>query len=354
MRQGKRRLVGVGIVLCWLLWAGAYVGLAHGAVSADTSRSDMSGIDMSGIDALAGPPIVTMPVLAADAPNARQAHVPDSLPALPAPAGVDEPPAWGYNLVGRFAASQVSFQQWTEGGTNTITGRTRLDGLAERTRGNWSHVHEVQVTLGLVKQDTLAVRKAADEVHLRSSLRYQGQGFFKALNPTLASELRTQVAPGYNHKRNPFDDDEREPPVRVSDFFSPATLTQSIGLTFEEGWFQSRLGVGTKETVVIDRPLRALYQLRPDQPMRMEVGIESRTHVDKDLLENVNYSTTLGLFAAFNRANVPDMLWENELLLKVNRWINVSFEFTALYDRDLSSVLQRKQGFAVGLSYDFI
>lgn len=340
--------VGWGWVVIWAAcwWAACWIVAAPVYAEQSPTRVDTSIVSY---------PETYMPVLVGGPPRTRQPVVPDSLEApLTLPPLPPEEPAWVYDLVGRFAASQVRFAQWTEGGVNTVTGRARLEGVVERTQGSWSHTHQVRLTLGLVKQDTLAIRKAEDELNLRSTLRYQGRGFFEALNPTLASEVRTQFAPGFNYKKNPFQDDERKPPVRVSDFLAPAAFTQSIGLTFEEEWFKSRFGVGTKETVVLDPPLRVLYKLERDQPFRMEMGIESRTHVDKEVTDNVMYVSTLGLFAAFNRPELPDLLWENEVNLKVNTWLNVSFEFTALYDRDLNTVIQRKQGFAVGVSYDFI
>src|SRR5690606_32457685 len=103
---------------------------------------------------------------------------------------------------------------------------------------------------------------------------------------------------GYNFKENPFQDG-RALPVKVSDFLAPATFTESIGLTYNpRAWFSQHLGVGSKQTVVARPFYRRLYNLRPDQPVRVEVGLESRTKFEKEVFENVVVKSSLGLFAA--------------------------------------------------------
>src|SRR5690606_38281168 len=104
-----------------------------------------------------------------------------------------------------------------EGGVNTLATTAVLEGKAKGMSGPWEQNHEVRLVLGIVKQDTLEVRKAEDLIRIRSSLQYRGDGFFRTINPTLAAEVNTQFASGFNYKRNPFEDG-RTPPVKVSDF----------------------------------------------------------------------------------------------------------------------------------------
>lgn len=258
---------------------------------------------------------------------------------------------WQNDLISKISFSQLGFQNWEEGGLNTLSTVTGLEGKITRDIGSWAQTYEINLSFGFVKQDTLNLRKANDVIRLRSSLQYQGDGFFKILNPTLASEIRTQFADGFNYKKNPFGDG-RKPPVKVSDFLAPAIFSQSLGLTYVPGkWFTQRMGIGAKETVVRHTKLRPLYKLSPDQLVRFELGAESRTKVDWEVFENVRYKTSLGLFAAFNKPDLPDLLWENEIVLQVNAWLHVSLEYAALYDRDLGSQLQMKEMLAVGLSY---
>jgi len=143
--------------------------------------------------------------------------------------------------------------------------------------------------------------------------------------------------------------------VKVSEFFSPGTFTQSLGLTYEPApWFQQRLGVGAKQTIVALPRLRTLYGLTPDNLVRLQVGIEASTAVDVVIAENVRYISGLTLFAAFNQEDLPDMLWENQIRMSVNSFLDVRFEFTAYYDRDVSTALQMKEVLAVGVSFSIL
>ena len=203
----------------------------------------------------------------------------------------------------------------------------------------------------MIKQDTLEVRKSDDLIRLASELQYQGEGFFASFNPTIATELRTQFAAGYNYKKNPFEDG-RPLPVKVSDFFAPAIFNQAIGLTYDPApWFTQRFGLGAKETVVMIEAFRPLYSLEPDEAVELEIGLESHTELDRELFENVQFQSTLGLFAAFNKPDLPDLLWENLVTMKVNAWLNVTFEADVLYDRDISELLQAKELLSVGFSF---
>lgn len=257
---------------------------------------------------------------------------------------------WKKSLGARFSATQASFSNWAEGGLNALALSGAVNGTFERISPAWRQLYDVRLTLGVVKQDTLEVRKAEDLIRLAASLQYRGDGFFSLFNPTMSADLRTQFASGYNYTKNPFSDG-RTPPVKVSDLFSPAIFNQALGLTYQpDSWFRQRLGIGAKETIVLIQRFRLLYGLEPDQAVRFEVGIESRTELDRQLFENVRLKSRLGFFAAFNKPELPDMLWENLLEMQVNSWLGTSLEVVALYDRDVSQKVQFKEVFSLGVT----
>ena len=257
---------------------------------------------------------------------------------------------WEVDAVGTLNASQAAYRNWTEGGLNVINFTAGTSGQAIHRSAAWEKTYDLRLAFGLVKQDTLDFRKADDVIALGSTFRYLGAGFFRTFNPTLSATARTQFAEGFNYDRNPLGDG-RPPPVKVSDFFSPATFTQSAGLTYSPAaWFRQRLALASKETVVYIPRLRPLYGLEADQGMRYEIGLESRTEVDREVFENVRLRSSLGLFASFNQTELPDLIWENLVVMKVNAWLSTNFEFVTLYDRDLSRRLQLKEVFALGIS----
>ena len=262
---------------------------------------------------------------------------------------------WNPNVVSRLSASQAAYSNWQEGGLNTVAITASIDGSLERQKVEaWKQSYQVRLVLGAVKQDTLAFRKADDVIRLSASIQNAGKGFFKTYSPTLAVELRTQFAPGLNYDKNPFEG-AKEVPVKVSDFFAPAIFQESIGLTYNLGeWFNQRLGVAGKETIIHLQRLRPLYGLDRDNAVRFELGLESHTELDREVFENVHVNSALSLFAAFNKANVPDMLWESSIAMEVNTWLGVNLEFVTLYDRDISRRIQFKEVFSLGFSFAMI
>jgi len=262
--------------------------------------------------------------------------------------------AWATEVIGQLAASQAGFQNWQEGGVNTLALSSGLKGKATKTSHRWEQTHEMRLSFGVVKQDTLDVRKAEDLIQLRATLKHQGEGFFGKFQPTISASLRTQFADGFNYDKDPLGLG-LPPPVKVSAFFSPATFTQSLGLTYHPvAWFKQRIGFGAKETVVTIERFRPLYGVDPEDAVRFEAGLESFTEVDKEVFKNVRYQSKLGLFASFNRPDMPDALWENLINMKVNSWLNVNFEFVTIFDEDISDALQVKEVLSVGISFTLL
>ncbi len=278
-------------------------------------------------------------------------------PALVRAQAADSTQTWHTSVLGNLSATQVGFQNWQGGGINSLAMSAGVDGAAERATDQWQQKYEMRLALGVVKQDTLEFRKAEDIILLAANLQYLGDGFFGHFNPTLAASVRTQFTEGFSYDKDPLFEldpvgEARTPPVKVSDLFSPATLQQSVGLTYNpNAWFTHRFGVAAKETVVTIERLRALYGVDPADAVRFELGLESVTEIDREVFENVRYKSRLGLFATFNKAGTPDMLWENLVSMKVNAWLHVNFEFVALFDNDISDRIQLKEVLSVGISF---
>ena len=258
---------------------------------------------------------------------------------------------WDLGLTGRLSGSQAAYRNWTEGGLNTLAVTASASGRARHRSTHWKQVYELRLGFGLIRQDTLDVRKAEDLILLSAALLYLGDGFFETFHPTLAAEARTQFATGYNYDEVPEELTGRALPVKVSDFLSPGTFRQSVGLTYAPApWFSQRLGLALKETAVLIERLRPLYGVALDTPVRFEAGLESVTNVEREVFTNVLLQSTLSLFAAFNQVDHPDLIWQNIVTMQVNKWLGVNFEFTTLYDRDISRALQLKEVLSVGVT----
>jgi hypothetical protein len=271
-----------------------------------------------------------------------------------------------YDASAQLNFSQAAYKDWEEGaGNNSLALSANLGGAAARRGERWIQAHELRLAFGLINQEGQELRKAEDEILWNSSVRYEGDDFFRVFNPTLAADLRTQFAKGFDYTANPFDGEvedttdarlDLEPPVQTSAFFSPAFITQSLGLTYEPfTGFTMRLGAAAKQTVVLERDFRVLYGVDESDPLRLEAGAEFASAFDRQLSENIRYRSQLNVFFSFNQTeDPPDARWDNTLSLQVNNWLSTNLQFVALFDRDISQAIQLKETISVGVSFTLI
>jgi hypothetical protein len=271
----------------------------------------------------------------------------------------DTTQAWAYTLTSGLSFSQAAFKDWKDSQSNTMSFTTSLAGTAQREKGRWTQTHDVRGAIGLLwradDDEDDPFRKPEDRIRIQSDLRYKGRFLFRLLRPTLSGNLRTQFAKGFNFSKNPFPNEHpeggREPPVQTSEFLGPAYVTETLGLTFaSQDWFTVRLGVATKQTIVRDKHLRALYGLDRSSAVRAEGGTELSGTLERKVGENLTYSARLNAFHSLEEGRQwPDMVWENYLSMQVNSWLSTDLEFVATYDEDTSSALQLKERLSVGV-----
>lgn len=274
--------------------------------------------------------------------HAQPVEVPDSVDG-----------GWNVDVAGKLAGSQAAYRNWQEGGLNTLAVTSTVDVRLEHQMEHWVHAYDLRMSFGIIQQDTLAVRKAEDLIRFAGALRYIGNGFFRIFNPTIATGLRTQFAPGFNYDKDPFGEG-RDLPVKTADLFSPATLTQSLGLTYTGGWFSERLSAASKETIVLIDRLRPLYEVDPTRAVRYEVGVESVTSIDREVFSNVRVQSALTLFKAVVKPQPIDVIWESRITMRVNSWLNVGFEWVNIYESNQIDAVQVKEVLSVGVSFQII
>jgi len=310
--------------------------------------------------------VALLVVVVVDRPASAQAGDPVPEPSDPEETVPDSVTgAWMYDADARLNVSQAAYRNWEEGaGNNSLALATGLNGQAMKRGDHWIQAHELRLSFGLINQEGQDLRKADDQIRWNSSLRYEGDDFFRLFNPTIAAKLRTQFATGFDYGSNPYEGEvpendprlDQDPPVETSRFFAPAFITESIGLTYEPiSDFTLRFGAASKQTIVTERDFRVLYGLEEDQVAQVEGGVEFASAFDRQVTENIRYRSQLNVFYSLNQAGqAPDVLWENTVSLSVNDWLSTDLEFVALYDQDIAEVLQLKETISVGLSFTLL
>ena len=267
-----------------------------------------------------------------------------------------EAEGWRSDLVGQLAFNQAAYSHWQEGGLNTLAFTVSTNARFARLFGDFKQTHTARLAFGVVKQDTLQLRKAVDVIRYAFELQYTGTGDFQ---PTFATVIRTQFAPGFDYA----PDSTKYPTLvgrivpgerlKVSDFLAPAVWTQTLGVTYDpDRWYIARFSLATKETFVLIDRLRPVYGNAPDEAVRVQAGVELLAEVQRELFSNVFLTSRLSLFQAFTAFDgaAPDVVFENVLQLKVNDWLNTNLEFVALYDEDTVDEVQIKEVLSVGVA----
>ncbi len=262
---------------------------------------------------------------------------------------------WKKNLVAALNLTQNRYSSnWTKGGENSVAWKGVVDAAGEsiRPKTNWKNTGKI--AFGQIKQGKTELRKSDDEIKVESVLTYKLGKYF---NPFAAFNGQTQIASGYLY-------DAENNRAKVSSFFSPAFLRQSLGLGYKPvDSFLTRLGVAVKETIVRDdghitfgdlnTTFRKYHGNAEDEQVRVETGIESVTDVKLKLQQNLFFVSKLELFSAFENLNTVDTIWDNTLAAQISKYLAATLNVYTFYDEDILPEVQVRQTMAFGLTYTF-
>ena len=240
--------------------------------------------------------------------------------------------------------SQVSFENWTQGGENSIS-FTFFSNFGINYIGEiWKWRNTLKLTYGRTKTGSEGYKTNDNEIFFESTLNRDVGWLF---NPYLGITARTAVTAGYNY--------DETPAVKIVDIFDPFYLTEGIGLMYDQiPNFRTRLGLGFKQTFADKFNLN--YTDDPDTPneiesFKNETGIESVTEFEWVFLENMAYKGYLRLFGRFEDMSVWDVRWDNTITAKINDYFNVNINVLLIYDVNETLRTQLKEALQLGVSY---
>ena len=190
---------------------------------------------------------------------------------------------------------------------------------------------------------------------------------------------------------------------RISGFFAPAYVIVAPGLDWHPTDYFSIFfsPISSRLVVVTNRPksyfypggdpgvdgggyeapLSTFYGVDPDREVRFEAGAYASVNFSKEILKNVSYKSRLDLYSNYLKSyrftpigpdqlltekidakpqNV-DVFWTNLIVMKVNKFLNVTYSFDLIYDDDVrqfgenktSAAAQLRSLLAVGFSAKF-
>jgi hypothetical protein len=260
----------------------------------------------------------------------------------------EEAPEYGWKnqVVGSLNLTQAQFDNWSQGGENTLAWQLNFNGssVLDQERSNWSTTGKV--SYGQAKIGDLEARKSADEFRVESVYLYKLGDY---VNPYVSGLLQTQITTGYQ-----YIEDERIP---VSNFFDPGYITLSAGVSYEPvPYLKTRLGAATKTTITREYAVALTDDPDTDRIEKTdtEFGALSVTELRKPLSENILLTSKLDLFSNLESLKQVDVRWDTILSAKISRYVDVNLNVELFYDSNISPKRQLKQLLALGLSYTFL
>ncbi|MCP1386046.1 DUF3078 domain-containing protein [Runella salmonicolor] len=256
--------------------------------------------------------------------------------------------------------SQGTFNDgWQGGGLNNIALGVYLNSKGEYTRDRNNWVNDFQFQLGAIKNKGDAFRKSVDRLFFDSKYgRKLGEVskwyFFTNLN------FLTQIANGrdFGNERMPF----------ISAFFTPAYLTEAIGIEWKPNkFFSMQFSPGAvRQTILGNKNLyKAIDLLAPEykfsnygvergKSVRNEVAIMQLVmNFDKDIVKDVNFKWRYQAFAGAKDLRAIDNRLDAQLTAKFAKYFNVNLGLIAIYDQDQVAQMQLAQSINFGFLYSW-
>lgn len=250
---------------------------------------------------------------------------------------------WDLEWVSGLNGSQASYDNWSQGGVNTISVSASTVFSAKYRKDKFAYALNTNFKYGQARLQGEGMRKTDDRIAVNNKFSYlfddERWSAFGNIN------FSTQFDQGFNYSE--------DPPEVISSFFAPAYFTQIAGISFQpEDYFTAEAGLALKETIVSDPDLSTRYGLEQGETFRFEPGYSLGLNFEKKIVSNIRLVSTLETFTNLQRhIDNTDVNFSNEMVGKVNDHVDMSFQFVMVYDTDFSRELQIKQVLAAGLSY---
>lgn len=249
--------------------------------------------------------------------------------------------------------SQVSLSNWAGGGESSISISSLVNLNATYSKGKSIWENRLDVAYGLIRQGETPpndFRKTDDLLNVLTRYNYRIKEEFYI---TALADYRTQMAEGFDFKA-----DENGVIVRqkISDFMAPGFLVASLGATYKKpNYYSVTLSPFTgKFTFVLNDSLSAAgaFGLEPGERMRSEAGAALNSTFQRTLYTNIDFQTSLNLFAGYKTFSHVDVNWEGVLFMKVNKYIKSSVSAQLIYDHDIIQKTQWRNVINVGFVLD--
>lgn len=253
---------------------------------------------------------------------------------------------WKNTWVASLNGSQATYSNWSQGGVSSISGTASSELTFLNRKNKRGYGFRLNLKYGQSYIQSEGFRKTDDVISIRNRLTNNFKEEDK-LAIYFSSNFQTQFDRGYEYDAGAAGQDSL-----ISKIFSPAYFTESMGVAYTpKEYFTAELGVGLKQTVVLDDNLTDNYGLDRNENFRSEGGVSAGINFEKEIFKNIFYSSSFETFTnLLNGLKKTDIAWTNEIVGRINKTVQASSQFELKYDDDYSSQIQLKQVLSVGIS----
>jgi hypothetical protein len=264
---------------------------------------------------------------------------------------------WKSKYESALGFSQTSLSNWAKGGEKwSFSSNFILNIYKDYHREALSWNNYLGITYGIARmQSVKKLRKTDDKINLVTKC---GVKAWKHWDYTGFFEFKSQFSEGFAYPNDS---------VHISGFLAPAYFQLSAGLNYKlADYFAVFVSpMGARLTLVNDTELTSrpegAYGVHNGEITLWQVGGSVNAIFKKDILKNVNLLSKLDVFTNFSER--PDKVvisWENNLLMKVNKYVSVNLSTTLIYDEKavpensgntFRDILQYRETFGFGLAY---
>lgn len=263
---------------------------------------------------------------------------------------------WKFEGLTAINFSQVSLINWSAGGDNSyaFNGLVNLSLNYSKEKNDWANT--LDIGYGIQKQGEQDFRKTDDHIDFLSKY---GRKVSKTLFISAMLNFKSQMNEGKKY--------EADTSYVISNFLAPGYIQASVGIEYKPNkkFYAVLSPVAGKLTMVLDDTLsaRGSFGVDPGSKTRMEIGGSVTLGVKTEIMKNVTFNSTLGLFSNYmeNSQNI-DVDWKVLINMKINDYLSANINTHLIYDDDIAYVdeegehgarVQFKEVFGVGLTYKF-
>jgi len=246
----------------------------------------------------------------------------------------DSTKAWKVGSVLNVNFSQVYLNNWLAGGQNAMTFTSISNTYANYKKGNvlWKNI--LELGYGLTKLKEMPARKSDDRIIFISNYSV---GKSPKLKYSALVDFRTQFDAGYAYTKDKITNQEVE--TYISDFLAPGYLITGLGVDYLPNKYISIFlsPITVKSTILANDYLSSMgaFGVKKGSKFRSELGAFVSAKFNMDVMKNINFKSNLNLFSNYNHFTEVDVMWENLLSMKVNKWVVVTFSNQLFYDDEV-------------------